>query len=263
MSQTPEAIETPVQPWIAHRLLAHLTKAALVAWASVAVLALCALRPDHMLVERIEFRGAERASEPALRHLAGLENGTTMWGVDAAAIAAGVSNHPWVKSARVHRSWPDRVVVDVEEYVPAAMLLSGGLYYVDAEGNVFMEARGEDVDYPVITGIDPELGDAHPDLPRVAARDALKLVTALDEQGLVDVADVSEVAFSPARGFTVVLRHTLAARLVFGLEDHDRELGRLARLLADGVDLSKPVLIDLAPERIAIVRPLNPTPSGT
>lgn len=260
MSQTPEAIETPVQPWIAHRLLAHLTKAALVAWAGVAVLVIGVVRPDHLLVERVEFRGAERASAPALRHLAGMENGTTMWGVDTAAIAAGVERHPWVKNATVHRSWPDGVVVDVEEYVPAAMLLSGGLYYVDAEGNVFMEARGEDVDYPVITGIEPELGDAHPDLPRVAARDALKLVTALDERGLVDVADVSEVSFSPARGFTVMLRRSLAARLVFGLEDHDRELGRLARLMDDGLDLQKPVLVDLAPERIAIVRPLHPQP---
>ena len=150
--------------------------------------------------------------------------------------------------------------MNVVEYVPAAMLLSGGLYYVDADGNVFMEARGEDVDYPVITGIDPDLGDAHPDLPRVAARDALKLVTALDAHGLVDLAEVSEVAFSPARGFTVVLRRSLAARLVFGLEDHDRELARLARLMQDGLDLAQPVLVDLAPARIAIVRPLNPQP---
>lgn len=260
MSNQPEAIETPIQPWIAHRLLAHLTKVALAAWAGVAVLVVVAVRPDHLLVERIEFRGAERASVPALRHLAGMPNGTTIWGVDAAAIAAGVERHPWVKDASVRRAWPDRVVVDVVEYVPAAMLLSGGLYYVDADGNRFMEARGEDVDYPVITGIEPQLGEAHPDLPRVAARDALKLVIALDERGLVDLEDVSEVAFSPARGFTVVLRHALAARLVFGLEDHDRELARLARLVDDGLDLTDPVLVDLAPARIAIVRPLNPQP---
>lgn len=212
------------------------------------------VRPDCMMVERVVFQGASRASEASLRHLADIPNGTTIWSVDPEAAARGVERHPWVRRATAVREWPDRVVIEVEEYEPVALLHYDRTYYVDRDGTPFLADVTGDLDYPSLTGIGPELERAHPDLPVLAVRDALWLIEALDARGLLSRDRISEVAFSRTRGFTV---HGPAARFAFGVDDLERKLARLERLVAEGqVDPEAPVLVDLAPETVAIVRPL-------
>ena len=141
-------------------------------------------------------------------------------------------------------------------YRPAALLLSDGdLVYVDADGRPFLKARSDDLDYPVITGIDPSLGEAHPALPLMVTRDALTLLDALERRGLVESDTVSELAFHRARGVTVHLNS--GAQVAFALDGTERQLRHLAALLDRGVGLDRPVMVDLAPRSVAIVRPLK------
>lgn len=210
-------------------------------------------RPDLALVEHVAFEGAERATAAQLRHLIDHENGTTMWEVDPAALARGAERHPWVRTATARRQWPATVVVSVEEYAPVALLAADRLLYVAADGTPIVEADASDLDYPLITGL--PAADTHPDLPAVVLRDALALVDALDARQLVARGSLSEVAFADTRGFTVHL--TSGARVRFGLSDHARQLDRLAALRDRDVDLSRPLLVDLAPATLALVRPLE------
>lgn len=238
---------TPWSPWVLK------TAVALLSCGTVGLGLL--VRPDLVLVEHVRFEGASRSTETALRHLVDVRNGATMWRVDLEAVEAGAERHPWVRDARARREWPNTVVVAVDEYVPVALLEQDGLHYIDADGTVFLTARADDLDYPVITGIDAELGRLHPDLPRLALRDALGLLAALDQRGLVPRERVSEIHFSATSGFTVQV--TGGARLVFSLEDRERQLERLAALVGRGVDPGAPILVDLAPASLAIVRPLD------
>ncbi len=226
---------------------------ALLALLGLGVVALVA-RPEQVLVERVQFEGASRATAAALRHLVDVSNGTTMWGVDLERAQRGAASHPWVKSATARRKFPDTVVIRVEEYQPVALLAGDTLRYVDRSGVVFLEARSDDVDYPVITGVDGALHRAHPDLPRLVVRDALWLMDTLDTRGVLARGGLSEVAFSRTRGFTLHLGS--GAEVRFGLEGLERQIDRLAQLLGEGVDLDTPVLVDLAPASVAIVRPL-------
>jgi len=212
-------------------------------------------RPDRMWLERVEFVGIERATPAELRHLSDVRNGITFWGVDPAAAEAGVERHPWVRSATASRRWPDTLVVSVEEYQPMAMIEQDGLYYVDKDGTVFLQAHTSDLDYPVITGVSKELAAAHPDLPRLVVRDALSLLQALDDRGLITRDRVSEISFSEARGFTVHVRS--GSRVIFGLEGQEKQILRLARLIDEGLDTAAPLQVDLAPASLAIVRPLD------
>ncbi len=232
-------------PWIHASLLLGLS--------GVGAAACAIARPDLVVVEHVEFAGARHAGPGALRHLADLRNGTTMWSVDLARVARGVERHPWVRSARASRRWPDTVVVEVEEYVPVAVLHYDELYYVDADGVPFLRGDLPDLDHPHITGIDPGLARRHPALPHLAVKEALALIEALDRAGVADRAEISEVAFDETRGLTV---HVGRSRVIFGLEGVDRQIQRLAALVERGeVDLRRPLWIDLAPAQVAIVRP--------
>lgn len=224
-------------------------------------------RPGDVLVEHVVFEGNARASDATLRHLVDVRNGTTMFAVDLERAVEGAQQHPWVRSADARRRFPDTVVVTVDEFEPVALLHRDGLSYVDRTGVVFLRARADDLDYPVITGVDEALARSHPDLPRLVVRDALWLLDALDTRGLAPRPRVSEVAFSRTRGFTVHL--VSGAELRFGLEGLERQVDRLDRLRQEGVDLETPVLVDLAPASVAIVRPntgaasTSPTPAST
>lgn len=217
--------------------------------------AFAVVRPDLMMVEQVAFVGAHHASVESLRHLSDIRNGDPLWSVDLDRVERGVRAHPWVRAARAARKWPATVEVEVVEYEPVALVRWDGLRYVDADGTLFLGAHSDDLDYPVITGIDGSLAEAHPNLPAMALRDTLNVLTSLDERGIVARSDVSEVAFSTSHGFTVQLRS--GSRVLFGLDGLERQLDRLATLVSrEGLDLSSAVHVDLAPMRVAIVRPL-------
>lgn len=241
-------------------------------WTIVAVVTTLALawlvvRPDQLYVERVVFEGQVRATPAELRHLADLRNGTTIWGVDLDRITAGVQRHPWVERVEAERRLPNTVVVRVEEYAPVALLsFDDGLYYIDDSGVPFLKADSADLDHPVLTGIDAALERAHPELPRLVIRDALWLLDEIDARKLLSRDRVSEVAFHRTHGFTIRTvgahgeHHT--AEVLMALSDYERQLRRLAALLDRGVDLTESLHVDLAPERVAIVRPQQVSPSG-
>ena len=221
---------------------------------AASAVAFAVLRPDCMVVEQVEFEGVHHAGPAALRHLSEIRSGVTIWSVDLDAASRGVERHPWVRSARAFRQWPDTVRVVVEERVPVALLHYDELYYVDAQGVPFLSGDLPDLDYPNLTGISPDLEQRHPGLPQLAVADALGLLASLDERDLVPRAGVSEVHFSETRGFTV---HAGTSRLLFALEHRDRQLDRLSALIErDAVDLQQPTWVDLGPAEVAIVRPL-------
>ncbi|HMV69980.1 MAG TPA: FtsQ-type POTRA domain-containing protein, partial [Myxococcota bacterium] len=228
--------------------------------ASVATLGWAVLRPDLMYVERIEFVGNVRATDAELRHLSDLRNGVTIWDVDLATLSERVQRHPWVAEVTAERHLPGSVVVKVQEHAPVALLAFGDrLLYVDEQGRPFLEARSDDLNHPIISGIDPALEGLHPELPRLALRDALWLLQELDARAILPLDHVSEIRFHRTRGFVLQtagsVRGGATAEVLIGLGDYERQLRHLAALVDRGVDLTRPLHVDVAPESVAIVRP--------
>lgn len=235
--------------------------------ALMAVMGWLVVRPEQMYVERIEFVGNQRATAAELRHLADVRNGVRLWEVDLRSLTAGVSRHPWVSSVEAERRFPGTVVVRVTEHEPVAMLAVGAdLFYVDAAGTPFLHAQADDLDHPVIVGLDPDFISRDARLPGLILHDALWLLDQLDARDLIPRARVSELRFQPTRGFTLQTAGALpghaTAEVLFGLGDYTRQLDHLGGLLDRDIDLSQPLHIDLAPEKVAIVRPRGPLRPG-
>jgi len=213
------------------------------------------VRPDLVIVEHVVFVGAAHADARTLRHLADLPNGTTWWRADLGAVERGVEQHPWVRDATVERVWPDTVRVTIDERVPVALLgLKDRTYVLDDQGHPFLVADGRALDLPLITGLDPELGESHPDLPRLVLRDALWVIREIPNRTGLPPESVSSVAFASDTGLSVTVGRS---RVVFGLEGLPRQMDRLSRLVHEAdLSLDQPHFVDLAPATVAIVRPL-------
>lgn len=106
-------------------------------------------------IAAIEVRGSRAAAPETIARWAGIERGQNIWTVAPVLAEERLRGVPRLRSARIERSFPDRVVIVVEERDPVALVLArSGPLLVDAEASLFPPISGESLeDYPYITGL--------------------------------------------------------------------------------------------------------------
>jgi cell division protein FtsQ len=182
---------------------------------------------SYFAVREIQVRGGDKVGGNEIISITGLRHGMNLWNIEPAKIEKKVSKHPWVRRVLVRREFPGRIVIEVEERKPKAIVAVGKLYYVDADGVLFKEvALGESVRFPMLTGIrSEELGSSDPALRR-RIQDALRLgdLMAKDSHAL------SEIHFdAPDRLVLYTIAHPVAIHMGWG--DWEGKLQRLDRVL--------------------------------
>jgi len=203
--------------------------------------------------ESLTVEGNSRAAVAEVRHLANLPEHQALVLLDLDEAVAGVERHPWVRSATARRSFPNEVVISVEERVPVALVQLGQLYLVDADGTIFAQAHDGDYDHPILTGLPDDLVGAQPEVARRLVSEGLAWLSAAQEKGGLAERDLSELRFDRKTGYTLYLRN--GGEVLLGFADRER-VARLASLKAQGLDLSTPHRVDLASQRLAVVTPL-------
>jgi len=98
-----------------------------------------------------------------LEPIIGVEKGTNIWRVDTGAVERRIETHPLVAASRVKRVWPSTLTIEVQERIPAAILVQNGEFLlVDKEGVVMQRVnRIGHLDLPLISGIE-EIENAGP-----------------------------------------------------------------------------------------------------
>ena len=182
----------------------------------------------YFSVREIQVRGSDKVSGNEIVAITGLKRGMNIWQVDPVAIEKKVAKHPWVRRVLVRREFPRRIVIDVEERMPKAIVALRKLYYVDADGVLFKEvATGENVKYPLLTGLRAEDLMASDAVTRKRIREALRLGDLMAQRAHT----LSEIHFdAPDRVAVYTTRYPVALHMGWG--DWEDKLGRLDRLLS-------------------------------
>jgi cell division protein FtsQ len=184
---------------------------------------------SYFSVSEIQVRGGEKFGGHEIVTLAGLKHGMNIWHIDPAMIEGKVAKHPWVRRVLVRREFPRRVVIEVEERTPKAILAMGKLYYVDSEGVVFKEVgAGESVEFPLLTGFRrDEVGSRDPAVRR-RIQDAVRLSDLMAK----DSRTISEIHFEATdRLILYTTAYPLAVRMGWGdWEDKVRRVDRVLKL---------------------------------
>ncbi len=111
-------------------------------------------------IHEVKISGCVITSPNELRKFADISYELNMLTLDPGRIKRKLLEHPWIAKAALRRIWPDRLAVTVTEYHPVAIVSGGageedGLRYMDSKGTIFARVRpGQDLDFPVITGLD-------------------------------------------------------------------------------------------------------------
>lgn len=209
---------------------------------------------EHWQVDRVTVAGNLHASEVAVRHLADVPAGAHLLTIDLNEVAASVERHPWVSRVEVSRSLPGTIEIVVEEHETVMLLALDRLWAVDDRGVPFKQARGERLDYPILTGLDTPLTERRPDLADAVVQGALRILDTGEGHPVVGRTAVSELHFDDRLGFVVVTRN--GSEFIVGFDHPQGALDRLDTLLAAGLDLSRPHRVDLDAGSVAIATPL-------
>jgi cell division protein FtsQ len=206
-------------------------------------------------VDAVEARlsGRERhLTRQTVLEAAAVGRGTSLLAVDLREVAERVRALPWVDGVVVRRELPSRLVVEVTERSPAALVQLERLYFADAGGRVFKPVeRGEAADLPVITGLAPaEVAD---DPGGAAARLAAGL--ALLELAAARLpVPISELHVDASRGF-VLRTNAPGTEIVVGEGPFATKLDRAARVLAHLAAAGEEVeSVDVTLEHRAVAR---------
>lgn len=150
-------------------------RAAFFALAIAGVLAVAAWIPfgSRLLVIRsVTVTGTHLVPASEVLAVAGVQPGTALISVNTAQIVARVEAIRQVRSARVTKSWPDRLVIVIRERTPALTLAvpGGGYVLMDAHGVVMRRAATRPADLPLyVSGSDGATLRGDPDVAAAAA----------------------------------------------------------------------------------------------
>jgi len=187
----------------------------------------------YFAVREVVVHGTRRLPPDAVRRIAGVEPGISVWDVDHRVAEGRLLEDPWVRWANVRRQLPHRVVIRVREERPAAILAMDGtakepsLWYVAAPARVVAPVgEGDQRDFPYLTGLTREDVDGGAAFGPQAIRQALRLVRAAARRG-----PVSEVHVDRRRGLTL-LPVEPAVPVEIGWGRYAEKLARLPPVLA-------------------------------
>jgi hypothetical protein len=185
------------------------------------------LENPYFGVHEIQVRGGDKVSGDEVAKVAGLRRGMNIWKVDPVSIEKKIAKHPWVRRVLVRREFPRRIVIDVEERTPKAIVVLKKLYYVDADGTVFKEVAANDsVQFPLLTGLRPEQILAPDPVMRKKIQEAMRLGELMAQRS----HGLSEIRFEALDRLAVYTTEFPVA-LHMGWGNWDEKLERLQQLL--------------------------------
>ncbi len=186
----------------------------------------------YFRIHEIEISGCRTINPEELRKFAAISYELNMLSLEPKRIQDRLLKHSWVKSARVKRVWPDGLAVSIQEYRPQALLIRENgkeLSYVSNSGVVFAQLdKGQELDFPVITGLDSFATEEEQKEMLASANLFLRLAERNNPN--LPAQNISEIHFTEKGELTLYLvEHPFP--IYFGKDEIKRKYSQLRRVL--------------------------------
>jgi len=157
-------------------------------------------------IKEIIILGNKKTTQKEILYLSGLELGQNIFSFSLAQVKESIEYHPWIRTVRVRKELPDRVMIEIKEEEPVAIICLGELYYLNPELKIFKKLIPEDsLEYPIFTGISyQQLQD--PSLPFQAwVRQGIEIWEVAQKSALISAKEISEFHLHPEIGMCLIL----------------------------------------------------------
>ncbi len=192
----------------------------------------------------IEVKGMARLGAPDVVAISGLKAGKPLAKLDLDAVRKRLEADPWIADAKVSRSWPRRVSIELVERVPVARLGTGRWVAVDG---VLLSPRGSEV-FPLLVGQGYKDGR----IPMKRAAESLAGLLQMERSGWT--SRIEQVALVPDGSMELRLSG-IAPKVLVASGDWKRSFARVGALRAElGEGMSLFSAIDLRHGTCAALR---------
>ena len=215
--------------------------------------------PYFQLRETV-VKGAERIPREEILSLAEIKPAQNILTVNLKAMARRIQNNVWVKDVSIKRDLPSKLIIEVRERQPIALIKKDeAFYYIERDGVIFTKlGKDQRTDLPILTGFCRK-GEDNRDRIRKSI-DLLEYLSGYDD--ISGLKNVSEIYDDRVFGFSLFTENGMC--LLLGFDDYERKLQRLKPVLAD---LTKRetrgfLIIDLNnPHKVTVQGKELPTPA--
>lgn len=187
------------------------------------------LSMPYFEIKEVSVRGLKELTEKDILTLAAIPPQQNLLSVNTEALVLRVSANPWVKNIYAGRELPNRLVLEVRERNPVAMVKQASDFYLmDNEGVVFKKfGKGDDVDLPILTGIDGKEKEKSKLL--LSTLNLLKTMSASGRYNYLGA--ISEVKVDDIFGLSLLTDTGLYLKL--GADNYENKLKQLNVVMAD------------------------------
>lgn len=192
----------------------------------------------------IEVKGMVRVGASDVAAISGLKAGRPLAKLDLDAVRRKLEADPWIADAKVSRSWPRRVRIELAERVPVARLGTGKWVAVDG---VVLPPRGTEV-FPLLVGQGYKDGR----IPMKRAAESLEGLLEMERSGWT--SKIEQVSLVPDGSMELRLSG-IAPKVLVASGDWKRSFARVGALRAElGEEMALFSAIDLRHGTCAALR---------
>jgi cell division protein FtsQ len=214
------------------------------------------LTMPYFQIREISVRGLKELTEKDILASADINPSQNILAVNTQTVVRRVCANQWVENVYVGRELPGKLVLEVRERTPVALVKQADDFYLmDVKGFVFKKmVKSDAVDLPVITGIKGK-EQIDPNLLSNTLK-LLKTVSGSEEYGYLGT--IAEINIDNIFGLSLIFDKGLYLRL--GTDRFENKLKQLKTVVADlenrGMK-SKYLLIDLTDESKVTIKRKN------
>jgi cell division protein FtsQ len=145
-------------------------------------------------VREVEVKGNQKIPKEILLSLTRVERMPNLFMVRLKEISRRLESHPWVDQVKVRKIFPSKILIEVEERKPIAIIQLEELYYIDAKGVIFSPVGDrDDHNYPFLTGLTRQLLEADPEGAKGLVLKALELLQLAGKEKISPLEAISEI----------------------------------------------------------------------
>src|SRR4030043_396854 len=112
------------------------------------------LGDSYFRVREVEVEGGRKIPKETLLSLTAMEGMPNLFSVRLKEVVKRLEAHPWIEQVRVRKVFPYKIVIQVVERKPMAIIQLEELYYIDTRGEIFTPVGDPDeYNYPYVTGL--------------------------------------------------------------------------------------------------------------
>jgi len=183
-------------------------------------------------LQEVEITGIKRVERKQVLDALGIPRNASLLAMKVPERARALEGLPWLRASRVRVEFPNRLVVEVTEREPYAVVFAEGFFFMDREGVLFAEAASDAYQsLPLVTGFSGSglgIGDRLPQEPLESLRRLMQALSAV--QGWFPMSQVSEFRWHDEEGFTLYTT-VKAIPIELGWDEYELKLGRLQKVL--------------------------------